>query len=235
MIRPTDIVYRDDDLTLRWMPGRSRRLVVVFNGIRDAFGGTSADEFAQSASVRGEYNVLFVTDRRVSWFSVPGLWRRLVRLIRSLRTSEGIAEIVTLGNSMGGYAALLLPRDLRVRRAVAFAPQVTMDPAVLRDARWPDVKARWGVLPVRSVAATVPETRTQYYVTAGADCPEDMAHLALLPDLPRVHRFVLPRGRHNPAGGLKRAGLLPEVVAALVQGRKARVERLYDRFGRAVA
>lgn len=226
MPTPIETVYRDDDLALRWLPGKSKRLVVVFTGMKLGFGGAEPSEFAQSASAKGENSVLFVTDRRVSWYAAPGLWRKALRLIRYLRNTEGLTEIVSLGNSMGGYAALLLPRDLRVSRAIAFAPQITMDPDILHDPRWPDIKARYGALPVRSVADILGQGRTQYYMIAGEDCPEDMAHLALIADDQRVHRYVLPGAKHNPAKIMKEAGILSDVVATLVRGRRKRAERL---------
>jgi pimeloyl-ACP methyl ester carboxylesterase len=201
-------------------------MVVVFTGMKLAFGGAEPAEFAESASARGENSVLFVTDRRATWYAAPGLWWRTLKLIRYLRNSEGLTELVTLGNSMGGYGALLLSRDLRVSRAIAFAPQVTMDPAVLQDDRWPDIKGRYGALPERSVAETIGKGRTQYYMIAGEDCPEDMAHLALVADSPRIHRYVLPGAKHNPARVLKNAGILPDVINALIRGRRGRAEIL---------
>lgn len=230
-----ETVLRDEELTLRWLPGSTSRLVVVFTGMRARVGGQLVDEFARSASLNGQNNVLFVTDRRATWFAAPGLWRRIVRAVKLLRQSESIREIVSLGTSMGGYGALLLPRDVRVTRAIAFAPQITMDRGLLDDGRWPDIAKRWGTMPVRSIAETVAATRTQYYVSAGAGCPEDVAHLDLMPEHRRVHRFVLPKGRHNLARSLKDAGVLHDVVAALLRGRKARVEALYAHYAEAVA
>ncbi|WP_371155938.1 hypothetical protein [Jannaschia sp. 2305UL9-9] len=228
-------VLRDEELTLRWLSGSTPRMVVVFTGMRSQVGGQPLDEFARSASLNGQNNVLFVTDRRATWYTASGLWRRIVRAVTGLRQSEGIREIVSLGTSMGGYGALLLPRDVRVARAIALAPQITMDRSVLNDLRWPDVGKRWGALPVRSIADTIEDTRTQYYVSVGGNCPEDVAHLALLPKHKRIHRFVLPRGRHNLARSLKDAGVLSDVIAASLRGRKRRVEALYDQYAGVMA
>ena len=228
MRRAIETVFRDPELTLRWLPGSTPRLVVVFTGMKRGFGGAAMDEFAASASCRGENGVLFVTDRRVTWFSAPGLWKRTVDLIRTVRDSEGAREVVSLGNSMGGYAAMLLARDMRLRRVIAFSPQVTMDRDILADDRWPDVKARWGRLPVRDLSQTVAASGARYYVVAGRDCAEDMAHVHLLPEGDRMNRFLLPTSRHNPAGALKEAGLLHRVVAAMVRGRKTRATALLD-------
>lgn len=235
MALTVDTVFQDKDLTLRWLPGSTHRMVVVFTGMKSEFGGQPLDEFAGSASCRGENNVLFVTDRKATWFAAPGLWRKIVRMVKELRASEGIAEIATLGNSMGGYGAMLLPRDVRVRRAIGFAPQITMDRSLLVDARWPDVQKRYGALPVRSIADTVGENRTQYYALAGGNCPEDIAHLNLLPEHKRMHRWVLPQGRHNLARSLKDAGVLHDVVSAIIRGRKARVETLLETYAQAAA
>lgn len=228
-----DTVLQDEELILRWLPGRARRMVVVFTGVRAGFGGAPLDEFAGSASHGGENSVLFVTDRRGTWYSAPGLWSKIVKLIRYLRKSEGIEEIVTLGNSMGGYGALLLPQDLRVRRAIAFSPQLTLDRDLTDDGRWPDIMKRYGTMPARNVGETFGSTRTQYYLTAGGGCSEDVEHLNFAPEMSRVHRWILPRGKHNLAGTLRDAGLLYDVIGAIIRGRKARVETLYQRYAEA--
>ncbi|MCK0168548.1 hypothetical protein MWU52_13365 [Jannaschia sp. S6380] len=230
--RPVETVYEDAELTLRLLPGTAHRLVVVFTGRKAGFGGQPPDEFAGSASHGGENSVLFVTDRQASWYAAPGLWRKIVRMVREVRASVGALEVMTLGNSMGGYGALLLPRDLRVARAIAFSPQVTLDRGLLDDARWPEIADE---MPERCVADTFAGTRTQYYLTAGAGCAEDVAHLALVPEGKRVHRWVLPRGRHNVAGALKEAGLLARVIDAILRGRRTRVDALYARYGRRLA
>lgn len=230
MLPPVETVMRDDALALRWMQGRGDRMVVVFTGMKRGLGGAGFDEFAGSASQGGLNSVLFVTDRRATWFSAPGLWRHTVKMIRYVRLTERVREIVTLGTSMGGYAALLLPRDVKVSRAIAFAPQVTMDRTLLDDDRWPDVAARYGPPPVRSVGDTVAGTGTEYILVASRDCRADVAHLDLMPDDPRVVRFMLPGGRHNPAGLLKQAGLLSHVVGALVAGRRYKARQMLRRL-----
>ncbi|SDY37962.1 hypothetical protein SAMN05444004_101294 [Jannaschia faecimaris] len=229
-----DTVLQDEELLLRWLPGSARRMIVVFTGVQAGFGGAPLDEFAASASRRGENNVLFVTDRRATWYSAPGLWSKIVKLVRYLRRSEGIEEIVTLGNSMGGYGALLLPQDLRVKRAIAFSPQLTLARDLTDDTRWPDIMKRYGKMPARNVGETFASTRTQYYLTAGGGCREDIDHLEFAPQDKRVHRWILPRGRHNLAGSLKETGILYDLIGAIIRGRKARVEALYQRYSEMV-
>lgn len=231
MALPIETVLEDPELRLRWLPGHSRSMVVAFTGRHAQFAGQPADEFARSAHGRGgRNNVLFVSDLTQSWYSRPGLWERIVEMVKAVIRSEGIQELVALGNSMGGFGALLLPRDVPVRRAIAFAPQISMDPAVIAEDRWQRVQRKFGALPVSNIGDTVAQTKTQYYISVGERAPRDLAQIALMPDLPRVHRWVLPDCGHDIAERLKRAGLLQRVVAAAIQGRKAGIDMLYDRF-----
>ncbi|MFO6465065.1 hypothetical protein ACK8OR_11790 [Jannaschia sp. KMU-145] len=232
MTLPIEDVLRDDDLRVRFLKGISGRLVVVFTGIGAGFGGAQLDEFAASASGGGANDVLFVTDRRQSWYATPGLWDRIVRLVSDVTAVEKTTELVTLGNSMGGFGSMLATRDLPVRRAIAFSPQVSMDHGILRDTRWPDVAATFGPLPIRSTADLVGAVDAEFYVAAAKGCEADMAHLDLLPEHERLHRFVLPGRAHNVAGRLKAAGHLSNVITAIVLGRTKRVTTFFRRYSR---
>jgi pimeloyl-ACP methyl ester carboxylesterase len=225
-----ETVLEDKELRVRWLPGTSRAMVTVFTGRHHEFGAQPADEFAYSAYAKGKNNVLFVSDLRQSWYSLPDLWDRIVGLIRDVIQLEGIERVVTLGNSMGGYGALLLPRDIAVQRALAFCPQLSMDAAVIAEDRWPAAQAKFGILPERNIADTIEATRTHYYVTAGTGAPRDIAQMDLLPVHPRINRWVLRGGGHNIAERLKEAGLLPNVIAALIRGNKPQIETLFAEY-----
>ncbi|MBM2575632.1 hypothetical protein JQC91_04880 [Jannaschia sp. Os4] len=223
MKRSLDLILRDDLLALRWLPGTTGRMVVVFTGLKLGVGGGHPTEFAGSASQDGDA-VLFVTDRTSSWYSAPGLWRRVVTWVRYVRRSERIREVLSLGTSMGGYGAILLAKHLPVTRVVAFSPQVTRDDAVLEDARW---RALEHPLPERDLAAACVD-RTEYLLLASEGCTLDRRHIARMPRTPNVHRLLLPGHHHNAAGRLKAAGLLAPVVAACLSGARAEARRLID-------
>lgn len=225
-----ETVLEDETLRIRWLPGRTRAMVAVFTGHAHGFGAQPMDEFVTSASANGKNSVLFISDLTQSWYSLPGLWERIVRAIRGICRVEKIETLVSLGNSMGGYGALLLPRDLPVRRAMAFCPQVSMDPRVIRETRWPDAQVQHATLPARSIADTIAQTKTHYYLTAGRRAPRDLAQLSLMPTHKRVHTWVLERGGHNVAERLKQAGLLPHVIAAMIRGNVPQIETLYTEY-----
>ena len=208
---------------------------MVFTGVKAGFGDRKLDEFAASASDGGSNKVLFVTDRAASWYAAPGLWERICDLVQATCEHEETTELVTLGSSMGGYGAMLAARDLPVTRAIAFSPQVTMDRRILADDRWPDVETVFGQPPIRSTAELVGKGETEFFVAVGGGCAPDKAHVDLLPEHPKLHRYVLPVAIHNIARSLKEAGHLPDLIAALIEGRTRRVRTALQRYAEGVA
>lgn len=225
MERALETVLRDEALAVRWMPGATGRLVVVFTGARRGFGGAHPVEFAGSAAAGGDA-VLFVTDRRSTWFAAPGLWRRVVGVVRYVRLTERMREVVALGSSMGGWGAILLARDVAVRRVLAFSPQVAMDRAVLDDPRWPQA-ADLGAPPATDLRAAL-RPATEYTVVASEGARADRRHMALLPRAGNVRRMLLPGDAHNAAGAMKAAGVLAPFVAAVMDGARGEAARLIE-------
>lgn len=225
-----ETLLEDEELRVRWLPGSTRSMVAVFTGRQHAFGAQAVDEFVTSAYAKGKNCVLFISDLKQSWYSRPGLWARIVEIVRTVVASENIEQVKTLGNSMGGYGALLLPRDVPVRRALAFCPQLSMDADVIAEDRWPASRAKFGVLPSRNIGMEMIQTGAHYYVVAGGGAPKDIAQLDLMPSHRRINRWVLPKGGHNIAERLKTAGLLPNLVAAMIRGNKPRIEALFAEY-----
>lgn len=68
------------------------------------------------------------------------MFRKIEERIGEFRQKYQPERVVTVGNSMGGYAAILVGHGVAADRCVAFAPQTTLDPSNLikwRDWRWP--------------------------------------------------------------------------------------------------
>ncbi len=112
----------DDELRLRWMPGNSTSLVVVFSGVQHNVGGLPLDEFVGTASEGARNHVLFVSDVKCSWFSRPQLNTRILDAINTFIDTHQIQDVVAIGNSMGGYGAILFSDRLPFRIVAAFSP-----------------------------------------------------------------------------------------------------------------
>jgi acetyl esterase/lipase len=122
----------------------SAKLFIFFGGIAGALG-MPPFEFYRSANVL-EYSKIFLRDPRQAWYQrgLPGLGNDALAVGRylELKISEsGASDVRFVGNSMGGFAALLFCAMLRHGRAVAFAPQTFISGdkrARHGDTRWAD-------------------------------------------------------------------------------------------------
>jgi hypothetical protein len=122
----------------------SQTLLVVFGGLNRQVGGVPPFEFMR---LTGGVPVkrLFVRDPRQAWYhrGLPGIGDDLDAVVTHLaaRPYGGYGRLVAVGNSAGGYAALLLGSLLEADCVLAFAPQTTIDLAELHrlgDRRWDD-------------------------------------------------------------------------------------------------
>ena len=106
-------------------------------------GGVPSHEFVRACRRAGVRRALFVRDVLRAWYlrgvggdggdSFAGVMAMLQDEIAALRPSR----VVTIGSSMGGYAAVRAAIALRADAAVAFAPQVAIDPALRRERALP--------------------------------------------------------------------------------------------------
>lgn len=104
----------------------SDRLYIFFGGISGSIG-MPPFEFYQSSRIL-QYSKLFIRDLNQSWYQrgVAGLGIDAFAIGKYLSkkiAESGATEIIFIGNSMGGYAALLFCAMLKIGRVIAFAPQ----------------------------------------------------------------------------------------------------------------
>ena len=135
-------------------------LVIAFGGLQQRFGGghgggVAPYEFVKSCQRAGATHALFVRDPTRSWYcrgvggakaddeedaavtpamegseSFDGMIAALRKEVKRLQPTR----VVTIGSSMGGYAAVRAGLALSVDIAVAFSPQVLISPEMRRGA-----------------------------------------------------------------------------------------------------
>ena len=208
--------YEDDVLQLRYMPGRSARLVIAITGVGHNMGAEQTEEFVASASANGENHVLFVIDRKRSWFTQPGVIERTCAETQTLMAKIGCEAVSTLGNSMGGYGAILLGKYLPVSACVAFAPQYSMNRLIVFERRWRKHRPNIRRAPVWGLNAALSE-RTRYLIVYGDD-PQDLKHQRKFRTADNLTMAVLPGGGHSPAARLKELGQLQAVLTCGLAG-----------------
>lgn len=221
------VVVDDDELRVCYLPGAHDRMVIACTGIGHGMGQVQQDEFMGTCSRGGSNHVVFLRDVRRSWFTTPGLIPRIVNVVNELAASAEISKVAIIGNSMGAYGAVLLPKYIDTDVSIAFSPQASMDPSVVKDDRWKEFRPFIHNPPVRVVSdAIVPNTK--YYVIHGM-VGTDIRHVRLFPEIDNLAHFVIPGLDHHVSAYLKDHGLLGPLVHAMLDGDDAAVETLIGR------
>jgi hypothetical protein len=227
MSGPLDIRHTldRDDLHIWEHTGNSDRLVACFSGIGLDRVAVPPYEFARSATGGGRDTVLFFSDPHRSWLNRPGLIEQIVVRVERKARQMAAKQIVTLGHSMGGFAAAILPGFTRVDRAVCLSPQASVHPDVAGDdPRWLDYRDRIENHRIRSVADHI-APGTEYYAFFGQHGRE-APQRDRFPLRDNINFFVMPRTVHNTPQRMKHAGLLDDIVRFAFQGRTRLVRRL---------
>ena len=227
---PFATVLRDDDLFVRHLPGTTDRLVVVFTGAMHKAGGVPMDEFVGSASDGARNHLMMVSELRRSWYSRAGVQDRVEDVVMSFAERHRIGWMAAVGNSMGGYGALLFGGRMPFQVVAAFSPQVSMNPDAIDERRWARRRAHFGPELPLNASAGLAGRDVEAFVSWGRDAPRDMAQADLLVRAPNVHQWRVRGAGHDLALKLKAAGLSRAVFDAKLARRPMRVRWHYARF-----
>lgn len=216
-----ETVIDTPDLRIAHRPGGDGEAVLAFAGVQGAFGGVPVAEFAASlakAAVHPE--VWFVIDKTRSWYN-----RTAETIVDILAPRLAGRRVVTLGNSMGGFGALLFGGRLDAAVAVAFCPQYSIDRRIAPfEERWDEFIAAIDDIRYPVCLAEDASADCRRLVFVGDRQTADLNHARLI----RAHMaaadgvFVVRNCRHDVAQVLKQQGLLaPVLEAAMAADRDA--------------
>jgi pimeloyl-ACP methyl ester carboxylesterase len=203
-------------------------LVVTFGGVKHGTGiGVPPFEFLRSLSSLG-CDAIFLRDFSQAWyqFGVDGVAGDVAGLAQWLRNRKhGYRRTVVLGNSMGGYAALLFGRLAEFDVVIAFNPQTTIAPpdlAALGDRRWQLLidrmrarSAAGGHDDVRAGAPRSGAVEGTSLLFFGAGSRDDAAHAMRLAGEPGCHLFAVRDSRHDAVKMLRDAGILARILGMI--------------------
>lgn len=126
----------------------------------------------------------------------------------------GAKRVITLGSSMGGYAAILFGCMLGAERAIAFGPQTILDP-IFRHSPPTDVPLQ--VPDLRPIVREHPDTAVE--LVAGWDSMLDVFHAQRLAGMSSVRVIGVMGGIHTFVIKLHGEGKLVPLVEELIEGR----------------
>ncbi|QRM53307.1 hypothetical protein [Sinorhizobium sp. BG8] len=141
-------VFSDDNVEVIHHIGSSPYLLVTFNEMEMKADGKRF--WGQRFCEKADISALGFISRRPNWFPAASIVKAVEAVAPILRAAP---ERILYGHSQGGYAALRYRRRFDATVAIAFCPQVSIDPkAVPFDGRFarhfsPDLHATMGVAP----------------------------------------------------------------------------------------
>jgi pimeloyl-ACP methyl ester carboxylesterase len=222
------LVETPEPLCVHHLPGSGKRLVLSLAGVGTSRKFSPRREFTGSASGGGQNHVLFISDSSRSWMNGPGVKDRIVDIVAQFRRQFEIDEVVALGNSMGGFAGLVLADVMPVDTVIAFSPQFSANPDVVpEETRWWFYRRQiqqWDFAEVGSLN----HPGTNYFIFH-ADAPEEAVHWARFPKDKRIHHFILAGEDHNLVRTLQKRGLLRQVIETAIAGKPRAVRRALER------
>jgi pimeloyl-ACP methyl ester carboxylesterase len=208
-------------------------VLVAFGGISGGMAMPPFEFLKLSEGIRS--NTIFVRDPRRAWYhlGVPGLGRDIdgcASTLDHLIAAQRPRRTVMVGNSAGGYAALLFSRLVsRVETVLAFSPQTFID----RGRRFAHMDRRWrrelrGVyanpmasrcyFDLRSTLRPTDGRTIQTHIFVAADDRLDRLHAGRVASIPGVEVHQLPAGGHSVIRILRDQGTLKSIVEASLQG-----------------
>lgn len=197
--------------------GDSKYITLCFTGIGYAYGGLDiqGEEFRKSAK---NGTSVFIIDKQRSWGNYLDFGQ-----IKAIVDSLGPGHTVNaVGNSMGGFLAILASRYIEIANCIAIVPQFSVHKGVFPDEsrwdKWVDKIANWKILDLGNCF----NESTNYYILGGVGGADDK-HYNMMPNKKNVHKIYFRNRKyiHNVSQILKDENLLYDVISDCFLGRTA--------------
>ena len=217
-------------LDVHFAPGKSDRLVVSLASVGTRRHKTPQPEFAHMTASIGQSNVLFISDRSRSWMNGPGVADHITRLVNETAERVAAGDIIALGNSMGGTAAMVLAEMTQINRVIALAPQYSAHPDLVpEETRWWFFRRQIEAWPHPKVP-DLQDRDTVVTILHGAT-QDEWRHARRFPENAGYRHFIFPKRSHAVARELHEDGLLRPIVQAIIEGRPNRAQAAIETAG----
>ncbi|MFC2951599.1 hypothetical protein ACFOOP_06645 [Marinicaulis aureus] len=212
-LRKAKTIYQDRVVRIRALEGGSKVLFVSFTGIGHQLGGLQTDEFIGTIHDGGKNTALFVSDMQRLWYNHANLVPQALRTIWTIQDDLQPKKVVAIGNSMGGFGAILFSRMINADTVIAISPQFSVcDEIVPEEDRWREFRQRIKMYRYPDIAHAF-GNKTQYFVFSGV-IPEERRHMDRLPDARNIHKFYVPNQGHSLAAVFKENGIQKRIVSS---------------------
>jgi len=205
------------------IPG-SEKFFLFFGGIAGAIG-MPPFEFYRASRILN-YSKIFLRDISRAWYQrgLPSIGNNAQAIGEYLQVKikeADAAEVYFVGNSMGGFAALLFCSMLQIGKAIVFSPQTFISSEkrqMYGDDRWPDqIKKLHETRTASNIHDLAPWIQDCYprmpaSVHVSTSDALDMHHVNELGGFPNIKVHCFPDGGHGLVIKFRDDGVLESIL-----------------------
>lgn len=200
------------------LPGAGETLVLSFASIGHDPARPPSPEFVRTATAGGR-PALFVQDAARSWGHAAGFVEVVAGAIAKMRERQPIRRVVAIGQSMGGFAALVAAASLQFDAVLAIGPQSDIGPD---EPRWRDWTVR--ISPLIHHSAPIPATG---HIILLHGLRDDRAQALGFGARAGLDHILFPDQTHSSLGPyLKAQGGLQGLLDSAIEGDRRRLLRI---------
>jgi len=217
----TELGFDDDKPKFELIIDKAQKpsdvLLISFVGAAGAFAAVPIPEFRKTLLPLG-FNLGFAIDKTATWYNDEKAYEGLSAELTKIQETLKPKITIYLGNSMGGYGAILYSKTHKPDLVITFGTQIAINKF---DKRWDQF---WNLLYTSSKTnkrmSVVDCFRDDvaYHLIVGDGEKEDVLHHELIPKKPNITQVVHAGKRHNIALTLKREGKLYDTIKQITKG-----------------
>lgn len=202
-------------------------LLLAFAGFAGKMG-IPMFEFVNITRQLANINVIFLRDCKQFWYQhgLPGIGKNvddIVEFLRKYTQHASTKRVVTIGNSGGGYAAILFAHLLQVDECHAFSPKTFINPIgrilegnfkyVTRRLRLAiSSQAQKKYFCLRKVLENDPRKKPYIHLYFSQGFKNDTSHASRLQGVPCIQLHPMDHDKHNLIRILKKRGDLDRII-----------------------
>ena len=181
----------------------SKKIMLSFTGIGHALGGLNVQESEFFGAGRSFDNIICITDKTRSWGNKLdfGIINKVIAPL------VGGRAVYSIGNSMGGFNAIVASKFMEIHTSISFVPQFSVcRTAVPWEDRWLEFTSRIEEFHIRTARDGM-NCRTNYKIFSSG-VGNDAKHASLFPVAENVEHYLFAEATHSLAQTLKEDGHL---------------------------
>jgi hypothetical protein len=220
----------DADLLIRWLPGTESAVVLAFTGAALAMGAIQTDEFRTGSSRNARNHVLFISDVQNTYYSKAALRARVIGFVKAFIRDHCIKTASAIGNSMGGFGAILFSDHVPMDTVLAFSPAITLEDSIVTEPEWLSFVSRLSPERVRHLGPIMRRRPIDYFLFFGDQGVDDLRHLAAVPDLPHVTTTIFAGQDHTVSRWIKARGAMGVLINACLDADRSAVASICNQL-----